>query len=734
LTCAILRLEGPGGKVLYNNPFSSILHGRRFDHYTHVSYGETFAIAFYPVADDVQANRIAGAVSAVKAITRKVVQLLRGLPKAVQESLRLPDCDDWWRIAFHLGWHLPRPFLSPLRYRLLTRDGTFWGMTDEVIVQLHGTGGRNDLLPGLIYSVFQDNDDLCTCSEAAIQTIIDAVEREVQFGQAAGDGARILSAEQRRGFDQLRVAFDAGTQLPNTMGALECKLLKLADSFTTPPASAWAGLRVGGCHERFVTLSRLNSMHEIAQIRGPATDWFCEVAERAGKALPPFIPDYPILFDDPQRGFGGPRPVTNRDPVERWVGFVFATIKRLQPEALSVRWEANIGPLAHGLATLDRDLFGASVLAIDLARLTSAAEEASSRQRATCSPFSVPSMEEQGFQWAEQTPPPPPPPTNYTMARLVEDLRRFGENYYHAVEQIQEQTAVVQKHSRIELGASVTSARASLQTIPGFTELREQVRSLWNEEISPVTARRTIDVLVQRSAGILSTADAEDLTLAEAAALLTSPLESWEKLVPERLKRGHAEDESCLNQQSALVGRVPCSQQDRLHIDEIDSFAQVRSVERSAVADLLVDGRIDIPEDSIKRAIEEILHVPFHHRDRPDELDDIYTANVVVKGSRRPTAFMLKGPGIGKNELTIADCGKNGDQLVRLFDAPADLFVVQFVGRIAEMVIKDVEGKIAALHKREKKAQYLIVDGQDTARLLVAYDKLRVPKRNRSGT
>jgi hypothetical protein len=163
---------------------------------------------------------------------------------------------------------------------------------------------------------------------------------------------------------------------------------------------------------------------------------------------------------------------------------------------------------------------------------------------------------------------------------------------------------------------------------------------------------------------------------------------------------------------------------DRLHIDDIENFAQVRTVQPCAVAGLLKDGRIEMSEDSIKRAIEEILQVPFHHNDRPNELDDIYTANVIVQGSRRPTALMLKGPGIGKKEMTIADCGKNGDQLVRLFDAPADLFVVQYVGRIGEMVIKDVEGKIAALYKRGKKAQYLIVDGQDTARLLFAYGKL----------
>lgn len=74
--------------------------------------------------------------------------------------------------------------------------------------------------------------------------------------------------------------------------------------------------------------------------------------------------------------------------------------------------------------------------------------------------------------------------------------------------------------------------------------------------------------------------------------------------------------------------------------------------------------------------------------------------------------------------MTIADCGKNGDQLVRLFTAPADLFVVQHVGPIAEMLVKDVEGKVGALRANGKDVHFLIMDGQDTARLFHAYGKL----------
>jgi len=131
-----------------------------------------------------------------------------------------------------------------------------------------------------------------------------------------------------------------------------------------------------------------------------------------------------------------------------------------------------------------------------------------------------------------------------------------------------------------------------------------------------------------------------------------------------------------------------------------------------------------VAENAVKMALEQILDVPFHRKDSPGELGDICTANVIVNGSRHATAFMLKGPGIGTKEMDIKHCGSKGNQLVRLFHASADLFVIQFTSRIAEMVIKDVEGKVAALRGRGKQAHFLIMNQQDTARVLYAYGKV----------
>jgi hypothetical protein len=164
--------------------------------------------------------------------------------------------------------------------------------------------------------------------------------------------------------------------------------------------------------------------------------------------------------------------------------------------------------------------------------------------------------------------------------------------------------------------------------------------------------------------------------------------------------------------------------QERLVVEDIDSFRNVRDVNPSMVAAFLKDGYLDVAEDTVQLALEAILDVPFHKKDWGGECNDLYTANVVVNGHRRPTAFLLKGNGLKKNRMEVRDCGKNGDQVIRLFRSPADLFVVQFVGNISESVIQQAQAEIAQLKRQDKDPHFLIVDGQDTARLLYAYGKL----------
>jgi len=161
-----------------------------------------------------------------------------------------------------------------------------------------------------------------------------------------------------------------------------------------------------------------------------------------------------------------------------------------------------------------------------------------------------------------------------------------------------------------------------------------------------------------------------------------------------------------------------------IYLDDIDSFRNVKDVSPDMVNDLLKDGFLDLSEDFIQTSLEEILCVPFHKKDWGGEINDLYTGNVFIEGRRMPAAFLLKGNGLKKKVLEIRDCGKNGDQIMRLVDSPADLFIIQFVGLISENIVRDIEGKVNELQLQGKFAQYCVIDGQDTARILRAYGKL----------
>jgi hypothetical protein len=170
---------------------------------------------------------------------------------------------------------------------------------------------------------------------------------------------------------------------------------------------------------------------------------------------------------------------------------------------------------------------------------------------------------------------------------------------------------------------------------------------------------------------------------------------------------------------------------ERLFVEDIDSFAKVRDVNPSAVRNVLKHGRVELSEEHVQVALEQILDVTFHRRDWGGETNDLYTPNVVVNSARTATAFALKGKGCKARELTIANCGKNGDQLLRLLESPAELFVVQYVGPISDAVIKDLAGKVAQRRGAGGRAWFCVIDGQDTARLLKAYGKLPAPMRQR---
>jgi hypothetical protein len=154
-------------------------------------------------------------------------------------------------------------------------------------------------------------------------------------------------------------------------------------------------------------------------------------------------------------------------------------------------------------------------------------------------------------------------------------------------------------------------------------------------------------------------------------------------------------------------------------------------VSEHQVIPFLIRGRIEFLEDDVQILFEQVLGETFHKNDYGGEENDLYTTNVRLNGRRIPTAFLLKGRGVRSAELRIADCGENGDQLVRLVQAPAELFIVQFVGPVSESVIKDIQGKANERRLTGKPSKFCIIDGTDTTRMFLAYDRKALGDLNR---
>lgn len=153
-------------------------------------------------------------------------------------------------------------------------------------------------------------------------------------------------------------------------------------------------------------------------------------------------------------------------------------------------------------------------------------------------------------------------------------------------------------------------------------------------------------------------------------------------------------------------------------IEEIDSFAKIALVPPNAMV-----GKVPVnePEAKIKRAILSAIGDPFEKADWGGEQNDILTTRVQYRGKRVTAAFFLKGPSVS-GRLTIAKCGKNGDQIQRLFQSPADIFIVQYNGEIDERVLEECRQKVTVLRSKGKTNSFFtIIDGLDTARLLAAY-------------
>jgi hypothetical protein len=166
--------------------------------------------------------------------------------------------------------------------------------------------------------------------------------------------------------------------------------------------------------------------------------------------------------------------------------------------------------------------------------------------------------------------------------------------------------------------------------------------------------------------------------------------------------------------------RIVANSYARLAPEEVDSFQEIARVTEDEIAGLCP---LDLEEAEIKRHLCDIIGNPFAQKDWGGEVCDIF-CNVRFRRKSVPAAFVLKGKSYARRPLRISDLGKNGDQLVRMFSLPAELFVVQSNGPIDGAVYSQIRAQVAEKLMTNQPVYYLVMDGVQTARLLRAFGKL----------
>ena len=151
-------------------------------------------------------------------------------------------------------------------------------------------------------------------------------------------------------------------------------------------------------------------------------------------------------------------------------------------------------------------------------------------------------------------------------------------------------------------------------------------------------------------------------------------------------------------------------------VDDLDSFSKVNKIAPSA-------SPVAMPESQFKIGVMRILGEKGKFQDWGGERSDLCTTRLHLQGRRRTTAFAFKGRA-QKRKLTPALMGKIGDQIQRLFQTPAEIFLLQYWSQIDDSVLEQMQthAKVRS-YADGKRIYYGIIDGQDSARLIQAYPK-----------
>lgn len=153
-----------------------------------------------------------------------------------------------------------------------------------------------------------------------------------------------------------------------------------------------------------------------------------------------------------------------------------------------------------------------------------------------------------------------------------------------------------------------------------------------------------------------------------------------------------------------------------IHPSQVDNFSPVDWTRRITSAE--IDAVVETPEADVKRAIAALLNEFNVAPDWGGERSDVYSLNVRVKGEPMSSSWLLKGKSV-RRRMTVADLGKNGDQLDRLASEQSRLLVIQSnCGQVS--AVRNTLGAYA--HDMRNPRLFMSVDGDSTARILRHFD------------
>lgn len=173
------------------------------------------------------------------------------------------------------------------------------------------------------------------------------------------------------------------------------------------------------------------------------------------------------------------------------------------------------------------------------------------------------------------------------------------------------------------------------------------------------------------------------------------------------------------NPKTSVIVKLPIPKQKLrdifITLDDITSFSKAKKSKQLSPQPL--------GELSFKQGIQNIIGEKGKFQDWGGEKNDLLTTRITIRGKKKRVAFAFKGKGTS-GVLTPKKMGKNGDQIQRLFETSADVFILQYWGSIHERVLEQMEGWAQLKsYKDEKDIFFGIINGVDSMKIITAYPK-----------